>query len=213
MRPPKDAGTRDKLLFYLKTKGPQTASGLAKRLDITPVGARQHLAGLGDEGLVEFEDQAGKVGRPRRIWSVSSGAAEHFPDSHSELALGMLKAAQDAFGPGGLAKLIKARGAKQVEDYRKRMPGPSAPLKERVAALTAIRREEGYLAEYTKSGSSGFRLIENHCPICVAASSCVGLCDIELELFQQVLGGKITIERTEHIVGGDRRCVYELQSK
>ena len=213
MRPPKGAGTRDKLLFHLKTKGPQTASELAKRLAITSVGARQHLRGLADDELVEFEDQAGQVGRPRRVWKVASGAAEHFPDSHSELALGMLKAAQDAFGPGGLAKLIKARGAKQIEDYRGRMPGPSAPLKERVAALTAIRSEEGYLAEYTKSGSTGFRLIENHCPICVAASACVGLCDIELRLFQQVLGGKIKVERTEHIIGGDRRCVYELQPR
>lgn len=127
--------------------------------------------------------------------------------------------AQDGPGSGEClwlrrpTKLIEARGAQQIASYRERMPKASAPLRERVAALTAIRREEGYLAEYAKSGPNGFRLIENHCPICVAASACVGLCHIELKLFQEVLGGKIQIERTEHIVNGDRRCVYELQPK
>jgi len=52
--------------------------------------------------------------------------------------------------------------------------------------------------------------IENHCPICAAANSCQGLCLSELELFQSVLGPAAHIERTEHIIAGNRRCVYRI---
>jgi predicted ArsR family transcriptional regulator len=60
-----------------------------------------------------------------------------------------------------------------------------------------------------KDGS--FLLIENHCPICAAATACTGLCARELEVFQRVLG-QVTIERTEHILAGARRCVYRVYS-
>ena len=69
--------------------------------------ARQHLARLEQEGLVDFEDEAGRVGRPRRIWRVTASAGEHFPDNHAELALGMIEATREAFGAAGLEKLIK----------------------------------------------------------------------------------------------------------
>nr|MDJ0635647.1 hypothetical protein [Xenococcaceae cyanobacterium MO_188.B29] len=56
-----------------------------------------------------------------------------------------------------------------------------------------------------------FLLIENHCPICAAAIACTGLCQREQEIFQTVLGENIDIARTEHIVAGERRCVYRIQ--
>ncbi|MGF1939391.1 MAG: hypothetical protein RM347_034465 [Nostoc sp. ChiQUE02] len=53
-------------------------------------------------------------------------------------------------------------------------------------------------------------LAEKHCPICAVATACIGMCRMELEIFQAALGEDITIERTEHILNGDRRCVYRV---
>src|SRR5690349_4301596 len=61
---------RGRLLYLLKSRGPLTAEALARTLDISTVGARQHLVKLHDEGLVAFDDRAGEVGRPRRIWRL-----------------------------------------------------------------------------------------------------------------------------------------------
>jgi hypothetical protein len=55
-------------------------------------------------------------------------------------------------------------------------------------------------------------LVERHCPICVAATACTGLCRNELEVFQDVLGPEVRIERTEHIVAGASRCAYRVSS-
>jgi predicted ArsR family transcriptional regulator len=61
-----------------------------------------------------------------------------------------------------------------------------------------------------REGKGVFVLLENHCPICAAATACQGFCSSELELFRSVLGPSVTVERTEHIVGGDRRCAYRI---
>ena len=66
MTPDSRERARDRVLFQLKTKGPQTAARLAQRLKITAMAVRQHLAALAEEGLVEWEDERRPVGRPPR---------------------------------------------------------------------------------------------------------------------------------------------------
>lgn len=210
MRPPRSASAGEKVLFLLKTKGPQTAADLAQRLSVSPEAARQQLVRLEEDGLVRSEDEAGRVGRPRKLWRTTESAEEHFPDSHSELAVGLLDAVRAAFGETGVNKLLRERVAAQRSAYAQRMPGPEAPLSERVSALAALRREEGYLAEWRRAGDE-LRLIENHCPICVAAQSCIGLCEGELALFQELLGPEVAIERTEYMLEGARRCTYAIR--
>jgi predicted ArsR family transcriptional regulator len=58
-----------------------------------------------------------------------------------------------------------------------------------------------------------FTLVENHCPICAAASACKGLCDRELSVFERVLGPDCTVERVEHLLSGARRCAYQIRPK
>ncbi len=201
--------SRERILHLLKTKGPQTAAQLAKRLKVTPMAVRQHLYALTDAELTAYADERRKVGRPARVWRVTDAAAGHFPDSHGELAVGMLAALKAAFGKRGMDRLIAERTRAQVTAYSARIPKRAA-LGKRVAALAAIRREEGYMAEWSRDGDRGFLLLENNCPICAAAAACQGLCAGELELFQTVLGPNVTVDRTEYILTGDRRCAYRI---
>ena len=62
------------------------------------------------------------------------------------------------------------------------------------------------------NGASGgaFLLAENHCPICIAARACQGFCRSELEVFKAALGPEATVERTDHIIAGARRCAYRI---
>jgi predicted ArsR family transcriptional regulator len=69
------------------------------------------------------------------------------------------------------------------------------------------------MAEVVPQKDGDFLLVENHCPICVAATACLGLCGAELEVFQKVLGRDVAIERTEHIVSGARRCAYRISAR
>ncbi len=201
---------RERVLFVLKTRGPQTAATMAKRLAVTTMAVRQHLAVLEGEKLVDFTDERRKVGRPARLWRLTSAADDRFPDSHAELSVGMLQAIQSAFGEQGLERLTKERTRQQVASYRARMPGSDASLEERLASLARIRREEGYLAESRRRRDGTLQLVQNHCSIAKAARLCTKLCGGELSLFRQVLGNDVSVERMEHILSGDRCCSYRI---
>lgn len=199
---------RERVLHLLKTKGRQTAARMAKCLAITTVAVRQHLAVLQGEDLVEFADGRRKVGRPARVWQLTAKAYNRFPDSHAELTVGILDAIRSTFGEEGLERLTDERTRKQVESYRVRMPGPKAPLEERVAMLARLRREEGYMAEWRRRRDGALDIVENHCSIAQAARSCPNLCGGELSLFRAVLGDNVSVDRVEHILSGDRCCTY-----
>lgn len=211
MNPVPSRPARDNVLFHLKTKGPQTAADLARRLDVTPVAVRQHLQALSEEALVAFSDERRKVGRPARIWSLTPAAAARFPDTHSDLTVELLEAVRSTFGNDGLDRLITERSRKQRASYVERMPPAHAPLDERVAALAQLRSDEGYMAEWMREDDGSYLLAENHCPICAAATICQGFCRDELALFRDLLGKDVTVDRSDHILAGARRCAYRIE--
>ena len=210
-------GARDtakgRVLVVLKTSGSLTTARIARRLGITTTGARQHLDVLEEQGLVDFTDVRSKVGRPARLWHLTAKASQRFSDSHAELALTMLRAIKRTFGDQGLARLVSEQTRQQAEAYRARMPDPNASLGERVARLARLRREEGYMAESRRTRHGTFELIENHCSIAKAARAYPNLCNGELALFRAVLGKGVVVHCSEHLLAGDRRCVYRLADR
>lgn len=201
--------TVDAILRLLKSSGPQSAKALAARLGLTTEGIRQHLAKLGAAGLVSHRDAVLGVGRPKRIWRLTGSGHGRFPDGHSQLMLDLVTAIRGEFGDAGLETLIAAREKQMLAKYGERLAGLGG-LGERVRALAALRHEEGYMAEARGDGDGGFLLIENHCPICAAATACQGFCRSELEVFRAALGSDVRVERSEHLLAGARRCAYRI---
>src|SRR5271156_1159104 len=192
-----DARAEEGVLFQLKTRGPQTAAQGARRLGVTAMAGRQHL-------------YRRKVGRPARVWRLTSAAADRFPDTHGDLTVEIIGAVRAAFGEAGMDKLLRERLRRQLDEYRARMRSAGSSIAKRAHALAEIRREQGYMAECTRMPDGSMLLAENHCPICAAASICQGLCREELSLFRAVLGEKARVERTDHILAGARRCAYRI---
>ncbi len=209
---PRGSG-RERVLFLLKTKGPQTAATMSSELGVTTMAVRQHLAILEAEKLVDFTIERREVGRPARLWRLTPQANERFSDGHAELAVGMLQAIQGTFGEQGLERLTQERTRQQAQSYGARMPGPGAPVEERVATLARIRCEEGYMAEWRRGRNGTIELVENHCSIANAARICPKLCASELSLFRTLLGDDVSIDRVEHILSGDRCCAYRITER
>ena len=200
--------TRRRIVKLLKTEGPLDSATLAKRLKVTPMAVRQHLYALQEEKLVAFEERPVPLGRPAKHWHLTRAADRLFPDAYAELNTALITSVQETFGPEGMTRLLDSRLARQRADYAGRIT-PSAPLAKKVLQLAQIRDEEGYMAEVRRDGR-GFLFIENHCPICAAATVCQGFCATELDLFRSALGPGVTVERAEHILSGDRRCAYRI---
>lgn len=199
----------NRLLYLIKSRGPQSTQALASELSITLPGARKHLKALLDKGLVAFEDLARSVGRPKRLWRLTPLAERRFPDTHAALTLEIIGSARRIFGEDGLDRLISEREKTMAERYRAAL-APCKTLSEKVTRLAALRSEEGYMANADELTGGAFLLVENHCPICAAARVCQGFCRSELRLFAIALGPEARIERSEHILSGARRCAYRI---
>src|SRR5215813_1904468 len=201
--------TRRALVHLLKQEGPLEAQELAARLHVSAMAVRQHLYALHAEQLVTYHETPRPRGRPAKRWQLTPVADRLFPEAYAELTLSLLTTITEAFGKAGLERLLALRSRQQVAAYGAQMRGHDA-LPQRLAALAAIRTDEGYMAEVQPQADGSFVLLEKHCPICAAAVACTGLCGKELEVFRAVLGQDVVVERTEHIVVGARRCAYRV---
>ena len=202
------SGTRRVIQDLLKRHGPRDAAALADDLGISAMAVRQHLYALRDDGLLAFVEEPRPVGRPAKLWRLTQAADALFPDGHADLIVELIDSTKTAFGPDGMDRLVDARADQQIENYQQRI-GTTKTLRSRLQRLAKIRSDEGYMADLEKDGD-GYLLTENHCPVSTAAASCAGICVAELRVFQTVLGDDVTVERTDHILAGARRCAYKV---
>jgi predicted ArsR family transcriptional regulator len=169
------------------------------------------LYDLESEGVVSAEQGPRSRGRPSKLWKLTEEADQFFPNSHAALSRDILVGIRKALGEAALNRVLDARAHEQRTRYAHELRMCST-LPAKLARLAELRSQEGYMACIDTVEDTTV-LVENHCPICAAAKECVRLCSGELELFRDVLGDEVTVERTEHIISGGRRCMYRIQPK
>jgi predicted ArsR family transcriptional regulator len=201
--------TRRAIINLLKQSGAMDSQELSERLGVSAMAVRQHLYALQDEQLVTYQEESRAMGRPAKLWQLTPAADRFFPDGYAELTLSLIDSVREAFGEAGLDRLLDVKTGHQIAAYQALLSSQEE-LRQRLEALASLRTNEGYMAEIQSLDDGSFLLIENHCPICAAATACTGLCARELDVFGRVLGQGVTVERTEHIVAGARRCVYRV---
>jgi predicted ArsR family transcriptional regulator len=199
----------DRILFSLKTLGPRAIGDLGAALNITAEAARQHLVRLKEEGLVDTSEERQPKGRPKKLWRLTEAGHGRFPDRHGQLTVDLIGTVRATFGEVGLEKLISAREADTLASYREVLSGAES-LSDKVELLAAARSAEGYMAEWSEAEDGSLLLVENHCPICAAAATCQNFCRSELKFFDAVLGPGCSVERTDYILEGGRRCAYRV---
>ena len=196
----------DAILLRLKTGGPASTAELAAHLGVTRQAVRLQTEKLAAQGLLAGEQSRGGVGRPGARWNLTAAGHARFPDAHAQVTVELLEAVRDEFGPDGLDRLIRRREDASRNLYMAALAA-DADLEARLDRLTRLRAAEGYMAEWSSAGDGTYVLVENHCPICAAATACQGFCRSELTLFREALA-PAKVERIDHILQGARRCAY-----
>ena len=198
----------EKILIYLKMNGPQSATTLAKEIGMTGEGMRQHLLKLEENGFVKAESMAKGVGRPIILYHLTKKGDNMFPDNHASLTVQLIKSIQEILGEDALRKVVDAKRERDYIRYQSLL-SEAVNIEEKIDGFTKARSEEGYMAEWIKQDDE-YYFIENHCPICAAATQNQGFCQSEFENIKRLLG-EIKLERTDHTVNGDRRCAYRIK--
>lgn len=190
-------------------RGPLTALEIAHELKITKEGVRQQLLKLVEEDLIHPQEESKGVGRPQKTFSLTTSGNAKFPDTHAELTLKLINII-NAMGENTMQTVIDVYEETGKKKYHQEID-IILDLEQKIEKLVEIRTREGYMAEYSKN-EKGYLLIENHCPICAAATICQGFCSSELNTFRSVLGNEVIINRVSHIIAGERRCAYQIEN-
>jgi len=204
---------RRAVLYAVRRRGEATAEQVAEQLDITVSGARQHLTVLAKDGLVESSELAspeGRRGRRTLVYSATSGADAYFPKAYGELTKELLGYVADT-DRDLLDQLFAKRREARIESARTRLASKRT-LRAKVAELTRILDEDGYLANWEQAEPGVLRIVEHNCAIWAVAERYGQACTSELEFIRTVLDGA-DVERVQHMVAGARRCAYEVRGR
>ncbi|MGA0290003.1 MAG: helix-turn-helix transcriptional regulator [Pseudohongiellaceae bacterium] len=204
--------TQQILLQRLKTRGPQSVKILSNQLDITTMGVRQHLNELAARGLVTTTAENHQTrGRPAHYWQLTDAGHRQFPDSHAEACVTLITRIRDQFGDEALQEIIRSNQDAELSRYQKALEQTDSDLASQLSKLAELRSEEGFMAE-VRLIPNGWLLIQNHCPIYNAAQSSHHYCHSELRLLTTLLAGRATVERTDYLLDGARRCAYKVSA-
>jgi DeoR family suf operon transcriptional repressor len=205
---------RRAVLYAVRRRGDATADQVAAQLEMTVSGARQHLSALVEAGLLEASESPeprAVRGRVPLVYAVTPQGDALFPKAYGELTnelLGFLTEEE----PDTVDRLFDRRREARIANARARLEGlPS--LEAKVDELARILDQDGYLASWqplpSDEGDDGFLVVEHNCAIWAVASQYGQACTSELDFIRAVLPDA-TVERTQHMVEGARRCAYEV---
>ena len=198
--------TRRALLEAIKRRGEARADELADSLGITVSAVRQHLAALTAEGLVAHREVRAGPGRPHHDYRLSERGDNLFPRRYAAIVTDLLVEAEAA-DPELVDRMFERRRARRAARAKQRLDGLA--FADRVAELTAILDEDGYLAEFVPQDDGSFRIVEHNCAILAVASQYGAACGTELEFIREVLPDA-RVERVAHLLAGGHVCAYEV---
>ena len=208
---PRLSKSHQQLVSYLKLRGPQSIKALAKHLNMTTMGVRQHLHILNDEGITTTTgpiDQ--KRGRPAFFWTLTKNGHSLFDDHHSSFITEFLEDLRSTeHGVAALSEALEIRQQRIQHEYKEDLSSVGETLNEKMLAIASLRSSKGYLSE-ARLLPHGWLLIENHNPIFAAEKYLKAYIDSDLILLNFLLSGLATVTRTESLLDGERRSAFKV---
>ncbi len=201
--------TQRAVLYAIRRRGGITVPQLAQALEITDSGARQHLAALAADGLVDSSPaprQPGQRGRGELEWQLTDAAEPLFPKAYGELTNQLL----GYLSPEAVGEAFDRRRDDRISAAGARLAARST-FAERVEELAAILDEDGYLASFEPQTDGSFLVTEHNCAILAVAREHPDACSSEIEFLRAALP-EADIDRTTHMVSGAHSCTYEIRT-
>nr|WP_040948819.1 metalloregulator ArsR/SmtB family transcription factor [Gorillibacterium massiliense] len=208
MKESDELSTRYIVLTLIKTKGPLSASDITKQIGITNMAVRRHLQSLEKDGLIDSERMHQAMGRPTAVYRSTEVAENLFPKNYHTLTLDLLKELVQETGEEMIDRLFERRKTSLYHKYEEIRQ--EELLEQRVAKLTGIQNDNGYMANWDKT-AEGFTMTEINCPISQIANHYEQACRCELQLFESLLDAEVN--RSECLAKGGRSCVYHIRPK
>lgn len=205
--------TKAEILALLKRNGGHSVNELAASLELAPITIRQHLTRLERDGFLSSERHKNGSGRPHSVYSLSAkGHAEAFPYRSDRIVELLIKEIGQLDGSElqGLSErektlvVLDSLATRLSEEYSSLLRG--WPLRERVAFVTEVMRNDGGFAEWEKT-DRGFEIRDFNCLFHRLLEGEV--CEWHGTFLQRMLGDDVRVRPTP---GEGNCCRYEIEA-
>ncbi|KIF83645.1 helix-turn-helix transcriptional regulator [Noviherbaspirillum autotrophicum] len=205
-------GARQKelLKLLLKNKVGMTADELSEGLNITRNAARQHLAALETDRLVEKGITRPSGGRPEQLYRLTDKGRELFPRHYSWFAELLIESIKASAGEDGLRDRLREMGAQVASQLRNQNPELTTP-EEKVQKLSDIMEQLGYNASYHINAGEDPVIEADNCIFHHLAVHNQDVCQFDLELMAAFTGS--AVEHQECMARNGNVCRFRLHAK
>jgi len=204
-----DLSTRNRIMQMLKTSGELTNKELTDQLGITGMAVRRHISILVRDNLIESTTVRLPMGRPAAVYRLTDQADDYFPKKYHSVALDLLAELEGEAGETMVNHLFDLRKVTLMQRYGDKMKNKN--LEHKLAALSEIQNENGYMAAWEKNGDNEYIFTEYNCPISQVANKYNHACSCELSLFESLLDAEVS--RSDCLAKGDKKCVYHIRAQ
>jgi len=199
-------GPRASILVELKLAPGLTAKDLSGRLGLSLNAIRHHLKELEVDGLLEHEREQRGVGAPVFAYRLSQAGERIFPRRYESALTDVLETLVEREGREAVVGALEARYAALL----RRLPPDLAelPAERRLAAVTRLLNEDGFMPEWEGSAEGG-TLTEHNCAIRAVAERFPEICAAEERFLSAALGASVDLQA--HVLDGCAACEYQVQ--
>ena len=199
------------ILEAIKVSDGMPVSDLARELKMSYMGVKQHCLKLVELGFLEewrIPREKKEVGRPEKLYRLTSKCSALFPDAGVGLTLAVLKGVRQLYGDSAPEKLLFNHFQILKEQWQPKLRAGKSMV-EKATRLADIRDKSGWFSKCHYDAETGFRIEEFHSPLKKIYIEYPNAVRMEVQMMEQLLGTKIV--RSEVSTGkGRKRVVYEI---
>ena len=208
--------TKQKIMEIL-LEGPRSLGEITDKLQIQKSAVRVHLQSLQSEKSVESHFKIERLGRPRKIYSLTENGRELFPRKYDLILSLILKKITETNGKEQARKIIESVADDMATNIRYEIEknGSSSldSFEESLKIFNSVSNEMGFASSITKEHDGNFSVLSKNCILHKVALNhqdviCHGLHD--RMIMRSLSGGKkkqqqrnMNVELKECIALGD----------
>ncbi len=199
--------TRGKIVSALRRRHAASAVDLAAEFGLSTNAVRQQLLALERDGYVA--ERAVRRGRtkPTLEYSLTTGAAELFPQQYDRMLNAVLREVKETLGPEALTSVIDGIGKRAAAKVRGRVR--ASDTRGRAHEVASYLREQGVEAEVIDIDGA-VELREHNCPYAKTVGEHPEVCSIIHQVLREAVSEDST--QVESLATGGDACRFEIKA-
>jgi predicted ArsR family transcriptional regulator len=156
--------TKQKIMEIL-LEGPRSLGEITDKLQIQKSAVRVHLQSLQSEKAVESHFKIERLGRPRKIYSLTENGRELFPRKYDLILSLVLKKITETNGKEQARKIIESVADDMATNIRYEIEknGRLDNYKESLKIFNSVSNEMGFASSITKDHDGNFSVLSKNC--------------------------------------------------